>query len=111
VTEINKDFYCSASGYSCGCCIYREESDYVVDCMGARCGNYHHKWPTPEQFKQEYGHEYPDDAAVWIVPKHSKTTEWVLEYHKDSKRLHGERVFTVCACTHWGKPPADRRPE
>ena len=48
--EIDKDYYCSADCYDKGgsCALTWEMHDIL-------CRNYHRKWPTPEQYKEEFG--------------------------------------------------------
>jgi len=117
--EIDRDWYCAKNahenikgvvGYSCsihGVC-YR------------RCAARHRKWPTPEQFKEEYGEEWQDDWAVYdIFDDGSFTETWGVTLYSASKRFiltfdklaAGNKCLIVCACTSWGKPPDDWRPE
>jgi len=116
VGEINKDFYCSLSWTPEGCpsCTEPPETCDKLDC---KCR--HRKHPTPEQFKEEYGHDYPDDGAVYIMwnnhwdnrtaePSHVMTLrefrdEWV-------KESGWPNVPIVCACTPWGRPSNKWRP-
>jgi len=108
MTEINKNFYCSASACSpkrhCSIgCGLGEENLCSID---AECGCYLHKWPTPEQFEAEYGYKWPDDGAVYLMIDGAWT---VAMYHFAQNAYKGNPV--VVACTPWGKPPADWRPE
>ena len=110
--EINKDFYCSANCYDNGDCIFaRLVQGAEKRCVTLRqldCKNYHRKHPTPEQFKQEYGREYPDDGAVYISAIFEPY--WTTElYRKAQKYRDADKI--VCACTPWGCPPSDRRPK
>jgi len=80
--EIDKDFYCSANFPTC---IRSEGGETIMerdilDC--AICSNKHRKHPTPEQFKEEYGEDYPDFYSN-----------------------------IICACTPFGKPDDDWRPK
>ena len=137
LTEINKDFYCSAGFY--------DGINYCLAIKGAcgkLCNAYHRKWPTPKQFEEEYGFEYPDDGAVyycndrlndpvsWRLGKYGKIkklNDGIYMYEsgiactpyygseakerlEESKRINGFFI-AVCLCTPWGKPPADWRPE
>jgi hypothetical protein len=118
--EIYKDFYCSGNKTVCNisggfvsCLIGFGD----IGCDKANCGNYHRKHPTPEQFKEEFKEEYPDDGAVyfwdtrygnglWAVGEYGEIIDedhWKYEEHKPGAM--------VCACTPWGKPPDDWRPE
>lgn len=100
--EINNEFYCSANCYTGGlwCRLTNRE------CLEKECSYkcYHRKFPTPEQYKKEYGAEYPEDGAVYAetgVPK-----RWYVTTLKNANRMLG----TVCACTPFGKPPDNWRP-
>jgi hypothetical protein len=122
--EINRDFYCSAGydarfefedGDMCPMQLHLEPEDR--DCKNCTC--YHRKYPTPQQFKEEYGHEYPDNAAVYIRGYNTEReglSGWTVIFYKYAK-LNGlylvgkQEQQIICACTPWGKPPDDWRPE
>jgi hypothetical protein len=105
--KINKDFYCSTAGMA--------DCPDRGDCMTCLdCPDRHRKHPTPEQFKEEYGEEYPDDGAVyfwdnsgnwWVTDKSN-----ALANTKDYNLRHGRRSYIVCACTPFGAPDKDWRP-
>jgi hypothetical protein len=122
--EINRDFFCSAGFYA----------DSITDdypfkgvcklhglfCRDIRpCFRYHRKHPTPEQFKDEYGEEYPEEGAVYIAKPSgvAKPTgviimnPWNVTYYGSVKRSGNPFIPCVCACTPFGKPPDDWRPE
>ena len=103
--EIDKDFYCSAGFYQA---VPNSEMGYCLMLKGS-CGRicpaYQRKWPTPEQFREKWGEDYPDDGAVYVLTFGSK---WEV-YRYDT--FKSEDMLIVCACTHWRKPPADWRPE
>jgi len=105
-SEIDKEFYCSAGAYFGGNC----------DCFDGYCSdgckNKHRKHPTPEQYKEEYGEEYPDNGAVYaleeaIIDRNKK--EWQVRTYFSAKHCAFENV--VCACTPYGKPDDKWRPE
>ena len=106
LVEIDRDFYCSAGAYARGAdiswCELKKTPCYT------RCKCYHRKWPTPEQFEEEYGFMYPDDWAVYLL-----RDEWILCAYDDLGVGYHRKIGTpiVCACTPWGKPPGDWRPE
>ena len=138
LTEIDKDFYCSANSY-------REDNKCLVDmCAPSQmchkfCYCYHRKYPTPEQFKEEYGFEPTKDMPVWVLvrgvwkvyDKNGKLIpdeySWNLDqfggYEKNNDRWNNtsnninanfiDRYVeaVVIACTPFGMPPADWRPE
>jgi hypothetical protein len=68
------------------------------------CNNFHRKWPTPEQYKEEYGEDYPDEGAVYI---RNSGWGWQPETQREANaRLKNvQKTQIVCACTPWGKPP------
>ena len=110
--EINRDFYCSCAieAIDRKDCVHNE----IEYCDLGYCQNYRHKWPTPEQFKEEYGREYPNDGAVYVLRAvelpEGWYTEWYITSYSEAQALNdGDEI--ICACTPWGKPPADWRPE
>ena len=112
--EINKDYYCSADAfeadvnYNNKCRIgvlIGKGDEFCVSC----CKCYHRKWPTPEQFKKEYGVDYPDDKAVYVLLHGIK--EWAIYDYGTAKRFNEKVEPVICACTPWGRPPHDWRPE
>ena len=117
--EINRDFYCSADAYNKGYCGYGDgiDSETAKNQCYEGCQNYHRKHPTPEQFKEEYGHEYPDDAAVYCqqvsLNKYPIEPSWHIfnyAWFKENRQRYLDdecELICVCACTPWGKPPAD----
>jgi len=113
--EIDRDFYCSAHFYDVmGICRLHGAA---LCCNIAPCSKKHRKLPTPEQFLQEYGEEYSDDGAVyWRIKNGVKS--WLcgtIEELKDRIPSTIEELLVeyeiICACTPWGKPPEDWRPE
>ena len=114
IGEINKGFYCSGSYYASnkeGCILFESECN-------TQCGKYHRKWPTPEQFLEEFGEEYPDDAAVYeLIETPEKGFDdkpkpffWNTSEYRNTRLLFPESLI-ICACTPWGKPPDNWRPQ
>lgn len=110
--EINKNFYCG--GVFCSKkdeeieeATKREQDICFEDCFAC-----HRKWPTPEQFEEEYGEEYPDDGAVWILidPNEFPLSggKWLLRTYAMEREAGNQ--FIVCACTPFGKPDDNWRP-
>ena len=119
--EIDRDFYCSADAYNSGYC--NEGMGLFNNKCNPKCKNYHRKFPTPEQFKEEYGHEYPDEGAVYVrvwvtgtgydedtgkkIPEFwgnwtVMSWKYIQQYYvKDDLNMQ-----VICACTPWGCPPA-----
>jgi len=114
--EIDKDFYSSAGLYDGQKKLTVRDVIKSIDATGVcisvceLCRCYHHKFPTPEQFKKEWGKEYPDDGAVYIsdVDQGGKPI-WVTTEFWSAMRRRLRNI--VCACTPFGKPPIDWRPE
>jgi hypothetical protein len=101
--EIGKDFYCSANVYIDEECFLYEDRRY--------CDYYHRKHPTPEQFKEEYCEEWK--GAVYVLINGSKSSYWSLdEYDRYLEEMGGvAEHLIICACTPFGKPNDDWRPE
>ena len=111
--EINRDFYCS-DGFVC---TVRSQPKVCFDRdVGEPCRNCHRKWPTPEQFKEEYGEDYPVDGTVYVLNLVVKGYRWLtvpsLGEVKRIQELEPDACGPiVCACTPWGRPPDGWRPE
>jgi hypothetical protein len=114
--EIDRDFYCSAA-------IYNIPASELPNCVAEtrwqseehnckKCSSYHRKFPTPKQFKTEYGREYPDDGAVYVadIDEGDNPIWLVTEYWSAKQRGVGKQPI-ICASTPWGKPPDNWRPE
>ena len=116
--EIDKDFYCTANCYCHGRCLL-ENMDGTDSCGRdfTRCRHCHRKFPTPAQFKEEYGFDYPDDGAVYVNGyTEGQWTDWNVEVWKYTKMNEGylrgdQKQVVICACTPFGKPANDWRPE
>ena len=98
--EISKDFYCSRYTGEIAC---MERLVSFENCGTCEC--YHRKWPTPEQYREKWGKDYPDHGAVYVLVGRGV---WEVFRYDTFK---GEDELIVCACTLWNRPPADWRPE
>jgi len=105
--EIDKDYYCSTAGfYDC---------PEKGDCGG--CPDKHRKYPTPEQFREKWGEEWNGAMHTICVAENCKISkclyymEWSDMPEFDNYPDCQPFLKRVCACTPWGKPPADWRPE
>jgi hypothetical protein len=111
--EIDKTHYCAGDFYSKnkGCYNRARESD--AGCIGTSCGCYHYKWPTPKQYKAEYGEEWPGDCAVYIRSRQLIDTvcDRYFVAKRSTVRNLDSYIGIICACTPWGKPPDEWRPE
>jgi hypothetical protein len=104
--EINKDFYCSAERYDN---LFCRGSGATCD-ANRSCNAYHRKHPTPEQYKEEYGGEYPDDGAVYVLKSNLRGgSEWCVVAYFTAKREGYKPI--VCACTPFGCPDDNWRPQ
>ena len=118
--EIDKDFYCVA-GYSqqgdcrgvsnIGQLFCYSSSAAKKDCGSLECRHRKHKHPTPAQFRREYGFDYPDDGAVYCYTFDGGGYSWVAGEYEWAKEYRNDFEPIVCACTPWGKPDKDWRPE
>ena len=121
--NIGGDFYCSSGMYR------REGGVCKVSCSGYKdlphnphCRCCHRKWPTPEQFEEEYDSIVPDDFPVWfIIPedRNDNFHDWTLMVYAEALQYEHEEeeadfvpdMYIVCACTPFGKPADDWRPK
>jgi hypothetical protein len=67
--EIDRDWFCSGNNHNkeLAECRHGGTCNYVIGLDRFSCDSCHRKWPTPEQFKEEYGEDYPDDGAVYVL--------------------------------------------
>ena len=106
--EIDMDFYCSGNET-----IVTKRDGFICcqlppECEKTGCGNYHRKHPTPEQFKEEFGEDYPDDWAVYGY--NNGLGAWMIYDYFDAKRYSNIDPI-VCVCTPFPKPDNTWRPE
>jgi hypothetical protein len=75
------------------------------------CERGKHKWPTPEQFEEEYGHA-PVDTACYVLCTFCEEgvvkQEWVSVDWEEKDFLPDK--IAVIACTPYGRPPLEYRP-
>jgi hypothetical protein len=118
--EISRDWYCSASKFATkgtveknGYCRYMDAA-----CIDGNCPNRHRKYPTPEQFKEEFGEEW-EGAKYWRCFSkkcvHDNPCAFSKRWHNDIGKASGfyfdSYFISVCACTPFGKPSDGWRPE
>jgi len=129
--DINKDFYCTRRiGDNCPFKGNEQQCDSdiwnALDGFppGFSCDCKHRKYPTLEQFKEEYGIEIKENTPVYIF--NPIIDDWQLcEYWRvnqiknDLDRLNKDMgrkpydntpLFIIC-CTPFNKPDKDWRPE
>ena len=111
LTKTDIDFYCLVNAYrnngKCGLS-YKGTDDNNCICKNCNFGKRKH--PTPEQFKEEYGEEWTGavyyhctnndcdsdcDARIWSTEVYGCLSEPII----------------ICACTPFGVPDKDWRPE
>jgi hypothetical protein len=113
--EIDKDIYCSA-----GCCYPEEERENKPYCRKTghpcastkKCDTRHHKHPTKKQFKEEYGYEWT--GAIYCHCMHEDCNAKDCKYKSwgDGEEYDClSKPLIVCACTPFGKPDDDWKPE
>ena len=113
--EINRDFYCLIGAFTKTyntehCKFHGCGVDTQGSCTKSHCGYYRRKWPTPEQYEEEYGEKYLEERPIWYFS--TATLSWELDALWHQRLLFEElHLPTVCATTPWGKPPDDWRPE
>jgi len=116
---IGKDFYCSAGAYvkPDGDCCFSNGSQLGMafgKCRKNKCPYYHRKHPTPEQFKEEYGFDVPDDMPVWLFYKilGEEGYTWSITDYQSAKLYNEQKKHpVVCACSPFPKPDDTWRPE
>ncbi|MCL2174448.1 MAG: hypothetical protein FWB73_00235 [Treponema sp.] len=107
LTEIDKDFYCSATCYDKNGIVAKCVTENgLKKCVG-ECENFRRKYPTPEQFKEEYGEEWT--GAVYYIDGDDPNDTWELDCIENA--IEDERCYIVCACTPFGIPPKEWRPK
>ena len=118
IGEIDRDFYCSAGLYEVELDNLNKLCNGSGSCLrnleGQCCSCRHRKYPTPKQYKEEYGKEYPEGGAVYMNDDGGAWWASSLTSAKMYEKLPrevGRSFYIVCACTPWGKPPNNWRPE
>jgi len=106
LTEIDKDFYCSADSLKPDRYCKRESLEIPCE-LKTSCTCRHRKYPTPEQFKEEYGEEWT--GAVYVLLPGIK--EWATYDWETAKGFNQKVEPIVCACTPYSCPPIDFRLE
>jgi len=107
--EIDKNFYCSGDfnrsdkRYELGRCAVLKGN------CGKLCTGYHRKWPTLEQYKKEYGKEWT--GAVYVCLDQHINAWQIMNKKAAESYIHHENKIIVCACTPWGMPPDNWKPE
>lgn len=99
-----------AKGYCPGCTKEKECNEYcsLIKYACLDCLSYKHKWPTPAQFRREYGFEpFEDKNLVWV--KWSEFDAWYHGFY--NQEYLGGGPFATTIDTVFGKPPDDYRPK
>ena len=101
INGINKTHYCSAEFGICG-----GDYDVIITCKN--CPAFHRKYPTPEQYKEEYyKKDYPKHWAVYYLSYYDKETngqEWEISTLENLELLNIKADVILCSCTPWGRP-------
>ena len=120
-SEIDDNFFCGTEDEPAATC---PEFWWCRD-GSHECCDKHRKWPTLEQFREEYGEEWT--GAIYAVcgkpcerGRGYLCAEWsaydgpdhaASSYSSRSCEINVAAPYIVCTCTPWGMPPDDRRPE
>jgi len=107
--EIDRDFYCSANFLMIDGSKCKREICGIDGCCEDYCPHLHRKYPTPSEYKEEYGEEWPDDGAVYYTDGDG----WNITAYEEISELNPAifpNSFIVCACTPFGAPDNDWRP-
>jgi len=109
--EIDRDFYCPANAV--GYVNQNSEHHCYGDCYC--CEHKRRKYPTPEQYREEYGEEWKGAMYTKCFSDFCKFTDcpysgWSSDPLPDFA-AECDTLTRVCACTPWGKPPDNWRPE
>jgi hypothetical protein len=115
--EINATHYCVADCCSIKIgekpkCLFEEPSRtaFCDEKEQDGCRFYHRKWPTPEQYQEEYGRDWSEDGAVYWSYK-DNPVKWHTQAEPHTVGDTPDMFYIVCACTSWGKPSNDWTPE
>ena len=108
--EIDKDFFCALGRDK------KKQRDLCNnECVSCDCEAYQRKWLMPDQYRDECGKDYPDDWAVYFLEYYGGekyALDWTVSTLSELYEIGGKFAGKiVCACTPWGKPPADWRPK
>ena len=79
-----------------------------IDVDGHECENRRHKWPTLEEFENEWGRKYPDDGAVYELNESYIAVD--RNWRATNKHFCFSDSIIVCACTPHARPDAEWRP-
>jgi len=98
IEGIDDDLYCFANAF------------IKENCEGEDCIHKHHKYPTLDQYKEEYGEGWK--GAVYCHCTCSEcTTECDAKGWTTNEYGCLHNPIIVCACTPFGKPPSGWRPK
>jgi hypothetical protein len=111
----DKDCFCGAFYNRNNCPIL---ADYLqvngkLECETG-CRLWLHKWPTPEQYREEYGRDLQDNDAIYFLaenepyPGERYAQWWQVEQYCE---VEDTDSFIVCACTPFGRPSDEWRPK
>lgn len=121
INKIDKNYYCELQRCGehfvpfnttlyCPLTYYRKTCEQHQNSLAKGCFMKHRKYPTPEQFKKEYGFDW--EGAVYWLNRNNKNYKWEVADNISDVGSEEEIYYycVICACTPWGKPPADWRP-
>jgi len=116
--KMNNGFYCTADYFDTiegGIC--KDPCNSTPKCH-TLCKHLHRKYPTVDQFYDEYKTDYTDEQPVWLLIGYCGGGDWEIFSLKEAREKimlidleTGWDFVVVCACTPFGKPDNDWRPE
>ncbi|GHT87217.1 hypothetical protein FACS1894137_14100 [Spirochaetia bacterium] len=91
---MKEGWYCASEGNYCPflSCLDNYENR-------RNCKALHRKYPTPEEYKNEYNRDYPDNNAVYVYYRYT-LTDWrcAIRTYRDAKNT-ANLMKIICACT------------
>ena len=101
--EISDDLFCGRTDFC--------DAAVSNGCEELSCGECHRKWPTPEQFKEEYGKDWTGAVYYHCTNGECDTNDCTAK--EWSTKGYGCLCdpIVICACAPFGWPDKDWRPE
>jgi len=63
-----------------------------------------HRHPTPQEYRKDFGFDYPDDGAVYCFTFDGAGWSWIVCEYKWAKEHKEDTEPVVCASSPFGKP-------
>jgi hypothetical protein len=110
---MKKDFFCDQGRDLVDCpdscqnlmgCLYNADKKFSLKLKHLK-----HKWPTPKQFEEDYGFEPPENIGCYFLQRKQGCDDVV--WYPNRYGLVMKYRDIVIACTPYGCPDNDWRPE